>query len=211
MFTGIVQTKCTINRIESKPGLVTIGITLPVQLREDVNLGASIAIDGVCLTVTAFDEQSGLVIFDIMQETLNLTSLSHLQAGKWVNVERSAKANAEIGGHCVSGHVDGTAKVCTITKTENNLRISYAYPSGLNKYLFKKGFVSLNGCSLTIADIDYDKSELTVSYIPETLKISTHGEKVLGDEINIEVDRQTQAIVDTVERVLAQRALIDQQ
>lgn len=207
MFTGIVQTQCPIESLITKPGLITIGIILPVQLRDDVSLGASIAVDGVCLTVTEFHQDSGLVIFDIMQETLNLTSLGHLAIGKRVNVERSARANAEIGGHLVSGHVDGTVKVSALEKSENNLRVSYRFPEHLGKYLFKKGFVALNGCSLTIADINYTGNELTVSYIPETLKISTHGEKVVGDVINLEVDRQTQTIVDTVERVLAQKTL----
>lgn len=207
MFTGIVQTQCPIASLVEKPGLITIGILLPANLRDEIKLGASIAIDGVCLTVTEFDEASGLVIFDIMQETLSLTSLANLAVGKPVNVERSARANAEIGGHLVSGHVDGTATVTTLEKSENNLRVSYRFPQHLAKYLFKKGFVALNGCSLTIADIDYAANELTVSYIPETLKISTHGKKIAGDLINIEVDRQTQAIVDTVERVLAQRNL----
>jgi riboflavin synthase len=208
MFTGIVQAKCQIESIDLTQGLMTIAIILPKSLRGDVNLGASIAVDGVCLTVTSYDSSSGLVTFDIMQETLNLTSLSILKKGAWVNVERSAKANAEIGGHNVSGHIDSTAKVSRIEKTENNLRVTYQFSSVLAKYLFKKGFVALNGCSLTIADIDYANNELTVSYIPETLKISTHGEKIVGDVINIEVDRQTQAIVDTVERVLAQREAI---
>ncbi len=207
MFTGIVQTQCSIESLITKPGLISIGIILPVLLRDDVNLGASIAIDGVCLTVTEFNQASGLVIFDIMQETLNLTSLGNLAVGKPVNVERSAKANAEIGGHLVSGHVDGTAKVSALEKSENNLRVCYQFPQQLAKYLFKKGFVALNGCSLTIADINYSTNELTVSYIPETLKISTHGQKVVGDVINLEVDRQTQTIVDTVERVLAQKSL----
>lgn len=206
MFTGIVQTQCNIHSIITQSGLITISIILPEFLRENINLGASIAIDGVCLTVTSFDAVSGEVSFDIMQETLNLTSLAALEKGYSVNVERSAKANAEIGGHIVSGHVDGTATISAIQKTDNNLRISYQFPSALAKYVFKKGFVALNGCSLTIADIDYHQHELTVSFIPETLKISTHGNKKIADIINFEVDRQTQAIVDTVERVLMQRA-----
>lgn len=207
MFTGIVQAQCQIASHTASPGLLTIGIHLPQDLRDDVKLGASIAVDGVCLTVTGFEPDSGLVIFDIMQETLNLTSLACLSLGDYVNVERSARANAEIGGHMVSGHVDGTAEVASREASENNLRISYRFPEKLGKYLFKKGFVSLNGCSLTIADIDHASHLLSVSYIPETLKITTHGSKAVGARINIEVDRQTQAIVDTVERVLALKNL----
>ena len=202
MFTGIVQTKCQIQGLKQQTGLLTISIILSEHLRNDVNLGASIAIDGVCLTVTSFDQQSGLVSFDIMQQTLDLTSLGQLHDDKWVNVERSAKVNDEVGGHCVSGHIDNTAEVVLLEKSDNNLKIVYRYPEPLDKYLFKKGFVSLNGCSLTIADINHESHELMVSYIPETLKVTTHGDKRKGDKINLEVDRQTQAIVDTVERVL---------
>jgi len=205
MFTGIVQAQCEIHSLLVKPGLITISLILPENMRLEVNLGASIAVDGVCLTVCAFDGISGEVTFDIMQETLNLTTLSALRVGYRVNVERSAKANAEVGGHWVSGHIDATATLTHIALSENNCRISYQFPEWMAKYLFKKGFVALNGCSLTIADIDYTDSTLTVSYIPETLHISTHGQKLQGDTVNIEIDRQTQAIVDTVERVLAQR------
>lgn len=176
-------------------------------MRQDVIIGASIAIDGVCLTVTSCDQATGIVAFDIMQQTIDLTSLGLLQEGNWVNLERSARHNDEIGGHCVSGHVDNTAEVISLERSENNLRIHYRYPPGLDKYLFKKGFVALNGCSLTIADIDHQACTLVVSYIPETLRATTHGDKMPGDRINLEVDRQTQAIVDTVERVLAERGL----
>ncbi len=209
MFTGIVQSKCQIQGLIKKQGLLTISIILPEQLRADVNLGASIAIDGVCLTVTSYDQTIGLVSFDIMQQTLDLTSLHQLAENVWVNVERSAKVNDEVGGHCVSGHIDNTAEVVLLEPSENNLKITYKYPDHLDKYLFKKGFVALHGCSLTIADIDHDKHELMVSYIPETLKVTTHGEKKIGDLINLEVERQTQAIVDTVERVLQDKYQIE--
>lgn len=206
MFTGIVQSKCQIQQVIKQPGLLTIAIVLPENLRHGVNLGASIAIDGVCLTVTSYNQNTGLVTFDIMQQTLDLTSLHQLTESKWVNIERSAKMNDEIGGHCVSGHIDNTAEVVLLKESANNLNIYYRYPEHLDKYLFKKGFVALHGCSLTIADISHKSHELMVSYIPETLKVTTHGEKQKGDIVNLEVDRQTQAIVDTVERVLAQRA-----
>ena len=205
MFTGIVQARCQIASLIKKPGLYTIALILPESLRKDVSLGASIAIDGVCLTVTSFNENTGEVSFDIMQQTLDLTSLYKLEEKVWVNVERSAKVSDEIGGHCVSGHIDDTAEVVSLQKSENNLKVTYHYPERLDKYLFGKGFVSLNGCSLTIADINHDKHELMVSFIPETLKVTTHGDKQPGDLINIEVDRQTQAIVDTVERVMEAR------
>jgi riboflavin synthase len=206
MFTGIVQGKGEVVGLVRKAGLLSITLRLPEGARGGVEMGASIAVDGVCLTVTSHDDAAGLASFDIMQQTLDLTSLSSLEKGAIVNVERSAKAFAEIGGHCVSGHIDGVAEVVGREVAENNLRLSYRFPSALAKYLFPKGFVALNGCSLTIAAIDPLASTLMVCFIPETLRATTHGEKREGDRVNLEVDRQTQAIVDTVERVLAARS-----
>jgi riboflavin synthase len=208
MFTGIVQGKTKVSEFVTKPGLTSFSIQLPPDCAQNVQLGASIAVDGVCLTVTNFDEKSRIVRFDMMQETLDVTALSLVAEGYEVNFERSALMNAENGGHLVSGHVDGYAKVASIQKEENVLNVSYGYPEGLDKYLFKKGFVALNGCSLTIADIDRDNYLLKVCYIPETLEATTHGQKKVGDAINIEVDRQTQTIVETVERVLKERGLV---
>ena len=202
MFTGIVQAKVKVDAIERKPGLITLDITLPSAYADNIKLGASIAVDGVCLTVTYFDVKTGRVSFDIMQQTLDLTALSGLNVGDWVNIERSAKLSDEVGGHNVSGHCDAVVTISSIETTENNQRISYHYPEHYNKYLFEKGFVALNGCSLTIASIDKAKHILSVAFIPETLKTTTHGLKQLGQSINLELDRQTQTIVDTVERVL---------
>lgn len=208
MFTGIVQSSVEIVSCLRKAGLLSIELRLPEAYSEGLQLGASIAIDGVCLTVTAFSteaDKTSKVSFDIMQQTLDLTTLNQLQVGSKVNIERSATMSAEIGGHIVSGHIDNTAKIVEISEDDNLRKFYYQYPAKLDKYLFDKGFVALNGCSLTIAEIDYDKHQLCVSYIPETLRVTTHGQKLIGDIVNLEIDRQTQAIVDTVERVIAQR------
>lgn len=205
MFTGIVQARVQITHLEHQEGLITIGFILPQAYRSDLNLGASIAVEGVCLTVTAYDEDTGNVYFDIMKQTLDVTSLHMLELHAWVNIERSAKLNAEVGGHQVSGHIDKVAKVTLIERTENNCKVFYRFPVSVAKYLFAKGFVALNGCSLTIAEIDVERSELAVCYIPETLATTTHGFVEVGDVVNLEIDRQTQVIVDTVERVLANK------
>ena len=207
MFTGIVQSACEVVKVDLKPGLRRFCIALPENLRKGIENGASIAVDGVCLTVTGYSSGNAVVEFDAMQETLSLTSLGDIVAGSIVNVERSATLDKELGGHIVSGHIDGTCEVVAIEDAENNRSFTYRYPHEFDKYLFKKGFVSLNGCSLTIADIDHQEHTLKVCYIPETLEITTHGLKTTGDRINLEIERQTQAVVDTVERIMAARDL----
>ena len=201
MFTGIVQGSFPLLAIERRPGLHRFTIELPEHLLDNLAIGASVAVDGVCLTVTAIDQ--GKVYFDVMQQTLSLTTLGELNIGDMVNIDRSAKQGMEIGGHVISGHVDNTAEVVAIEQPENNKFITYRIPAEQIKYIFAKGFVSLNGCSLTVASVDREERTLTVCYIPETLRVTTHGAKAIGDKINVEIDRQTQVIVDTVENVLA--------
>lgn len=200
MFTGIVQGMAEVVALEKKQGLHRLAIRLPDGLNQRVTLGASIALNGVCMTVSQFAD--GIVEFDAMAETLTLTSLGDLTVGDKVNVERSAKQGDEIGGHLVSGHVDGIASVVTIDTTENNQRVAYELPETAMPYLFKKGFISFDGCSLTIADIDKSQRLIWVSYIPETLRVTVHGVRQVGDRVNFEIDRQTQAIVDTVKQLL---------
>lgn len=201
MYTGIVQGAFPIQQLFRKPGLLSLVVELPDSLLEDLTIGASVGMDGVCLTVTTID--TNRVGFDVMQQTLSLTTLGDLHEGSRVNIERSAKQGAEIGGHQLSGHVDGTVEVVAIEEPENNRFVTYRAPAEKMKYIFNKGFIALNGCSLTVADTNPEQSTFTVCYIPETLRVTTHGEKHLGDKVNFEIDRQTQAIVDTVENFLA--------
>lgn len=201
MFTGIVQGAFPITRIERKPGLLSLVIELPAPMLDGLEVGASVAVDGVCLTVTAFDTRSSR--FDVMQQTLDVTTLGNIEEGSRVNIERSARQGVEIGGHIVSGHVDGMAEVVAVETPENNRFISYRVPAAKLKYIFEKGFVALNGCSLTVARVDRGQGVFTVCYIPETLRVTTHGDKQVGDRVNFEIDRQTQVIVDTVENFLA--------
>ena len=200
MFTGIVQGSFPLLAIERKPGLISLVIELSAELVEGLEIGASVSTDGVCLTVTAVTGQQ--VFFDVMQQTLSLTTLGQLSVGDYVNIERSAKQGVEVGGHIISGHVDGVAEVVNIKQPENNYFITYRAPAEKMKYIFSKGFVGLNGCSLTVAEVDKAEHTFTVCYIPETLRVTTHGKKKVGDVVNFEIDRQTQAIVDTVENFL---------
>jgi riboflavin synthase len=209
MYTGIVQGSFILQAVERKPGLHTLSIDLPGRLLEGLEIGASVGMDGVCLTVTSIN--GCRVSFDVMQQTLELTTLGQLAEGDRVNIERSAKQGVEIGGHMISGHVDGCAEVVSIERPENNCFVSYRAPAEKMKYIFPKGFVGLNGCSLTVAEVDKAGHSFKVCYIPETLRVTTHGDKQPGDKINIEIDRQTQAVVDTVENFLSENPGLLQQ
>jgi len=201
MFTGIVQGTGVIVDIINKDKLRTYQVKLPEKLNQGIKIGASIANDGCCLTVTSFT--NGGVTFDIMQETLALTTLGKKKLGDLVNIERSAKYGDEIGGHVMSGHISCIAKIVEINKTETNCQMILAMPIEFMKYILYKGFIGIDGASLTVGNVN--NTGFDIHLIPETLSITTLKDKKIGDLVNIEIDAQTQAIVDTVERVLAQK------
>lgn len=206
MYTGIVAGAFPLVGLTQKPGLSQLVVELNDALVEGLTVGASVGLNGACMTVTAIDGVR--VHFDAMQETLSLTTLGQLREGDLLNVERSANQGAEIGGHLISGHVDGTAELIALETPENNCTMTFQLPSALVKYVFKKGFIGLHGCSLTVADFDRERGTFSVCLIPETLRVTNLPDLQLGDRVNIEVDRQTQVIVDTVERVLAEKGSV---
>ena len=197
MYTGIVQDKVSVQQVAIQPGLHTLFLEFPAALREGLVIGASVALDGVCFTVTGVKDT--LVSFDAMQETLNRTTIGTLRAGSLVNVERSARAGDEIGGHLMAGHVHDRA---TIIDVANNHVLTFQMDRRWMKYIFVKGFLAINGCSLTVADADGDRGTFTVWLIPETLRKTTFGTLRKGDQVNIEIENQTQIIVDTIENIL---------
>ncbi len=201
MFTGIIQGTAEVVQIDSKHNFRTHSMRLPAGMATALELGASIAHNGCCLTVTRID--GDLVSFDLMQETLRLTNLGELNVGSYVNVERAAHFGDEIGGHAMSGHIITTAEVVKITESENNHQIRFKIDHAFTKYIFTKGYIGIDGISLTIGDVADNQFE--VNLIPETLQRTTIGSYRLGSRINIEIDPQTQAIVDTVERTLSQQ------
>lgn len=202
MFTGIVQGTAEIVAIEEKELFRTHTVRLSAELLPGLALGASVAHNGCCLTVTAIDGDR--VSFDLIKETLRITNLGELQVGDIVNIERAAKFSDEIGGHLMSGHIMTTAEICKIIQSENNREVWFKLQDAEQiKYILHKGFVGIDGISLTVGDVT--KSKFCVHLIPETLERTTLGAKKLGHRVNIEIDPHTQAIVDTVERVLAQR------
>ena len=204
MFTGIVQGVAQIQAIKKSDHFRTQTIKLPPEMRQGLQVGASIANNGVCLTVTQID--GDLVSFDIMQETLRITNLGSLEVGDFVNIERAMQMGAEIGGHILSGHVYCTASVSHIIETENNRQVWFKLPNkDVMEYILTKGFIAIDGISLTIGEVKED--EFCVNLIPETLHRTLIGKRQIGDLVNIEIDPQTQAIVDTVERYLQGRGL----
>lgn len=203
MFTGIVQSTAMISQINDLPGLRRLTVQLAPQFLQQLQRGASIAINGACLTATDFDSEAGWVCFDVIAETLAKTNLGLLVTGSKVNFERSLRFGDEIGGHIVSGHIQGTAKLVAITQDAQNCNLTLQVDPALLPYIQPKGFIAVEGCSLTVGDVNADGFSLYL--IPETLAITTLGEKRQGDSLNIELDQQTVTIIRTVERVLAER------
>ena len=207
MFTGIVQGMAEIVAITEAEAFRTHVIKLPAALREGLELGASVAHNGVCLTVTHIEGER--VSFDLMRETLRVTNLGRLGEGERVNIERAARFGDEIGGHAMSGHVMTMAELVELDEAPNNRRLWFEVPHALGRFLFDKGYIGVDGISLTIGEVKNANAKhgprFCVDLIPETLQRTTLSDRVPGDQVNIEVDPQTQAVVETVERVLAAR------
>jgi riboflavin synthase len=201
MFTGIVQGTAELVQITERENFRTHVVRLPEALLPGLASGASVAHNGCCLTVVAIDGDQ--VSFDLMQETLKVTNLGELSVGGRVNVERAARFGDDIGGHAMSGHILCTAEVTRVIESPNNHQVWFRLPQQWLKYVFTKGYIGIDGISLTIGEVQGD--EFNVNLIPETLQRTNIGTRKVGDRINIEIDPQTQAIVDTVERVMAER------
>jgi riboflavin synthase len=167
-------------------------------------VGASVSCDGVCLTVTALHGDSA-ADFDVMQQSLALTTLGGFAEGGRVNVERAARDGAEIGGHPLSGHIDVTGTVLAVHRPENNHVLRIGLPPRWMRYVFAKGYIAVNGCSLTVAEADRQAGWFEVWLIPETLRATTFGAKAVGDRLNVEIERSTQVFVDTVRDALDER------
>lgn len=199
MFTGIVLGTCPVTAVARDAGTAALTVDLG-EYGKDLEIGASVAVNGTCLT--AVEAADGQVRFDIIEETWQQTNLSDLRVGAHVNVERSFRLGDEVGGHILSGHVAAATTVTAIVAEEGHRVVTVSVPDGWMPYLMAKGFVALNGASLTIQDLDREASTITVSLIPETLARTTFGSVALGDRLNLEVDAQTQAVVDTVRALL---------
>jgi riboflavin synthase len=206
MFTGIVQGVFPVRRITRGTNALSYSVELPDELRVDLRRGASVAVDGVCQTVAGID--GPLVHFDANDETLRITTLGSLADGSLAHIERSARQGDENGGHVLSGHVDATAEIVGVEPSPGNLALAIRVPPDLGKYVFNKGFIALQGASLTVNGWDEEALTFRVNLIPETIRLTTFGNKRVGDLVNVEIDRQTQVIVDTIDRAM-RRALRD--
>ena len=196
MFTGIIEELGSVTRVSSGPGSSRLTVRGPL-VTSDARAGASIAVNGVCLTVTGLDGADFSV--DVMPETLHRSTLGRLHPGDPVNLERAMRADGRFGGHVVQGHVDGTATLVERTPGDRWEVLRLSLPGALAAYVVEKGSVTLDGVSLTVVSVD--GSSMTVSLIPETLARTTLGTRAVGDEVNVEVD----VLAKYVERLLAVR------
>lgn len=199
MFTGIIEELGSVESIDLATDSARIRIAAK-RVLDDVKHGASIAVDGCCLTVVAFGPD--WFEADVMQESLRRTSIGLLSPGSQVNLERPVTQAGRLGGHAVQGHVDGKAVIARRTPGQRWEEVEFQIPDSLAPYLVEKGSIAVDGVSLTIVAVSDPAAELawfTVSLIPETLAATTLGRKQVGDQVNIEVD----VLAKHVERLLA--------
>lgn len=196
MFTGIVQGTAVIRKIQDHDGLRTFTIDFPQGFCDELEIGASVSIDGVCLTVTKTEGETAW--FDVMLQSLNITTLGLYKEGQRVNIERAAKDGAEIGGHLLSGHVDFCASIESVSVFEENKVIRFNAPPEFMRYIFSKGYIAVNGTSLTVSEANKTENWFEVWLIPETRRVTVFDEKKAGDRMNVEIERDTQVVVDTI-------------
>jgi riboflavin synthase len=183
MFTGIVEELGTVTRVETLPDSIRLQIKGDL-VRSDLSQGESISVNGVCLT--AAELTSDGFIADVMLETLNRSSLTGIEQGDAVNLERAMSGTGRFGGHVVQGHVDGVAEIISREPSANWDVVKVKIPSDLSKYVVHKGSITFDGVSLTVNDITGDT--VSLSLIPETLRLTTLGSKKVGDKLNVEAD-----------------------
>ena len=200
MFTGIVAGTGTIAKI-SGSDVIRIVIDFNSVSTDNLEKGASVSIDDICLTVVEID--SPKIAFDVIPETLQKTTLGEKSVGSKVNLERALKMGDELGGHLLSGHILGTGKITKRKSGNNHLDLEVKCPVTILKYVQEKGYIAIDGISLTIGEVSSTGFDLHL--IPETISLTTIGDKEVGDTVNIEIDSMTQTIVSTVERILEAR------
>lgn len=206
MFTGIVQRQALVIANLTKNNLSRLVISVDKHFVTKLELGASIAINGVCLTVVAFDTNSSeltdniaSISFDVIHETLSVSNLSGLVSGDSVNCERSLAVGDELGGHIVSGHVHCQAKLVDKTETKTNCTLTFSCDKKWHKYILPKGFITINGISLTVGELS--EIGFSVHLIPETLQRTNLSKITTNNLVNLEFDQQTITIVSTIERM----------
>ena len=192
MFTGIIEETGTVIEFAEKDAAWRLKLSASKVL-EDLQMGDSIAVNGCCLTAIEFDRQH--VSFDLLGESVRLTSFQEAKPGDRVNLERSLRFNGKIGGHFVTGHIDATGKVTHAERRGKDLYLRIAPPAGFMKYLVYKGSIAIDGISLTVAEVDADG--FAVWLIPHTLEVTNLNSKVPGSLVNLEFD----LLAKTLERL----------
>ena len=201
MFTGIVSGKGYVHKIIKSKDYISLIIKAPKGFSKNLIKGASVSVNGVCLTVKK--DKTDILEFDVIEETLQKTNLKNLSKSSRVNLERSMTTKTEIGGHLVSGHIHGTGEVLKVINRQATKDLQIKIPTSLREYFFYKGYVALNGCSLTIGKVL--KTSFYIHLIPETVSVTTFKDIKKGDLINIEVEQATINTVETVKRVMSER------
>ena len=196
MFSGIVEETGIVSCLEMRPGGATCTVRATAVL-DDVRIGDSIAVNGACLTVVRYDDVSFTV--ELAPETLRKTALGEIRTGDGVNLERSLAANGRIGGHIVQGHIDGTAEIVDMQPDGEGVLVTFRAPSGLLPYIVAKGYVAVDGMSLTVVDTGRDW--FNVSFIQHTRAVTNVRHYSPGRRVNLEVD----VLGKYVEKLLAHR------
>lgn len=196
MFTGLIQAVGKVSLIEHGETSAKLAISSP-EIASQIAQGDSVSVNGVCLTVTDFDQSKFSV--DVMVQTLNLTSTGQLKEGSPVNLELATRTSDRLGGHIVQGHVDGVAKVVAISTDSKWTRMDISIPSDLMKYVVAQGSICVEGVSLTVGELNDAANQISVWLIPETLANTNLSIKQSGDALNIEVD----VLAKYVERLIA--------
>ena len=203
MFTGIVTAQGLIKRIQNQPNYTTLSIKAPKGFAQNLKRGASVAVNGVCLTVKK--GSTNHLEFDVITETLDKTNLKLLNKNEKVNLERSMVATSEIGGHLVSGHIFGVGVIKSINDRGDTKDLRIQAPAAMMQYLFYKGYIALNGCSLTVGKVL--KSSFNIHLIPETIKVTNFQSLQKGDLVNIEIDQTTVNIVETIKKIMLEKKI----
>ena len=199
MFSGIVEGIGKVVGLESKQDSIYIEILPLKNFSKNLKKGASISVDGVCLT--SLDNGKKVLKFDVIEETLSRTNLKHLKKGSIVNLERSITSSTEIGGHLMSGHIHFKGNIKKIICKESTKDIIVSFPKKYGEYIFEKGYIGVNGCSLTLGKVNKDSFYLHL--IPETLSVTNLDILTVKSIVNIEIDQSTITTVETVKNILA--------
>ena len=201
MFTGIVSDKDHVQKIIKSKDYVSLIIKAPKGFSKNLTKGASVSVNGVCLTVKK--GKTDILEFDVIEETLQKSNLKDISKSSKVNLERSMTAKTEIGGHLVSGHIHGTGEVLKVINRQATKDLQIKVPTSLREYFFYIGYVALNACSLTSGELL--KTSFYIHLIPETVSVTTFKDIKKGDLINIEIEQATINTVETVKRVMSER------